>query len=115
MHTDLNRLAPVLYIGIPGSPVLRRLRELGLRVVVVDRPERGLRLLRQFVVSGVVYDAPTLPPVLELVALGAPVVLLGCGITDWGGPQVKVLGRDAPATEIAQALGSLQRDAAAAS
>jgi hypothetical protein len=83
-------------------------------VIVAERPDRGLRLLTQFSVAGVVYDVPSLGPVLDFVALGVPVVLLGAANGTWGSPEVTVLGRDVPATRVMEALGPSRQAAAAA-
>lgn len=106
MQPDPNRLAPLLYVGNAESPVLMRLRRRGLRVIVAERPDRGLRLLRHFVVGGVVYDVAALGPVLDFVALKAPIVMLGAGDAEWGTADVQVVPREADAEAIINALRS---------
>ena len=112
MPSDLIRLAPVLYVGPADSTVLTRLRESGLRVIVAERADRGVRLLRHFVVAGVVYDLPSLGPVLDFVALKTPVVMLAAGNAQWGTPDVQVVPRQAQGETIVAALGSFGQIAA---
>ena len=114
MQSNLHRLAPVLYVGSGGSPVVTRLRDLGVRVIVAERPERGLRLLQQFVVGGVIYDVTALRPVLDFVALRTPVVLLAAGKAWWGTPDVQIIPREARAETIVEALASTRESAAVA-
>ncbi len=109
-----DRVTPLLYVGSSRSPVVERLRACGVGVIVAERPERGLRLLTEFRVAGVVYDVPSLGPVLDFVALGAPVVLLGVANGAWGSQDVTVLGRDVPAPTMLEALESSRQSPAAA-
>ena len=77
-------------------------------MIVAERPERGVRLLQQFV-AGVIYDVAALRPVLDLVALRTPVVLLGAGPHDGERPTCRFfLVRHEP-KPLSRLLGSLNR------
>ena len=112
--TNQHGVTPALFIGNARSDVVARLRQHGVRVIVAERVDRGLRLLKEFSVAAVVYDVPALPPILELVTRGVPVILLAAVDADWGSPQVRVLKRETAAATVTEVLSSLARDAAVA-
>jgi hypothetical protein len=101
-------VSPVLYIGNARSEVVARLREQGVRVIVAERVDRGLRLLKEFKVAAVVYDVPALMPVLDFVSLGSPVIVLAAGDGDWGDPGVRILKRETTASTLIAAIESLE-------
>jgi len=113
-RTNQHGVTPVLFIGSARSEVVAQLRRQGVRVIVAERVERGLRLLKQFRVAAVVYDVPQLWPVLELIALANSVILLAAANADWGSPEVRVLKRETAAATVIEVLSSLARDAAVA-
>ena len=113
-RTNEHGVTPVLFIGSARSEVVARLRQHGVRVIVAERVDRGLRLLKQFRVTAVVYDVPELWPILELVALANPVILLAAANADWGSPEVRVLRRETAAVTVVEVLSSLAHDAAVA-
>jgi hypothetical protein len=55
-QTNQHGVTPVLFIGSARSKVVARLRQRGVRLIVAERVDRGLRLLKQFSVAAVVND-----------------------------------------------------------
>jgi hypothetical protein len=82
-------------------------------VIVADRADRALRMLRNFSVAAVVYDLPTLDAVPQLAALGTPLIVLATP-GDPGAAGVVVLPRDTAPAAVADAIRQRTRELGAA-
>jgi hypothetical protein len=97
-----HRLIPVLWVGSADSPVARGLSKFGIGVIAVRSVDRALRLLRNFSVAAVIYDAPAGERVSELTATGTPLIVLVADDTDWQRPGVTTF----PPTALPEAIAA---------
>ena len=88
--TEASRRAflPVVYLGTDATATLvARLRSVGIGVVVAENLRRGLRILREFRVAGVIFALPDLQGAAQVAALGTPLILLAAETLNGAGPE----------------------------